>query len=113
VAAGNELGLGVVAVVDDRLVNAAEARAGIGGDELEVQRLDHVDHEVAAGPVGGEDLNVAAGIDLARCDGCAGLSGWRPLRGLSRGGGRAGTECRRAGDGRGLQEITTIDRMLL
>jgi hypothetical protein len=29
-------------------VQAAEARAGIGGDILEAKRLDHVDHEVRA-----------------------------------------------------------------
>ena len=75
VQAGDELGRCVAAVVDDRLVDAAEARAGIGGDELEVQRLDHVDHEVAAGSVGRQDLDAAAGIDLAWRDRRAGLSG--------------------------------------
>ena len=50
VAARQQLGELVVAVVDDRFVKAFEARARIGGDVLEAERLDHVDHEVRAGP---------------------------------------------------------------
>ncbi len=48
VHAREQLGL-VAAVVDQGLVDAAEAGARIGGDVLEVERLDDVDHEVGPG----------------------------------------------------------------
>ena len=46
VAAGDQLGLGVPTVVDDRLVQAAKARPGVGADVVEVQRLEDVDHVI-------------------------------------------------------------------
>ena len=57
VAAGDELRRRVAAVVDERLVDAAEARAGVGRDVLEVERLEDVDHEVAARPIGRQRLD--------------------------------------------------------
>ncbi len=51
VAAGDELGLLIAAVVDDRFVETAKARAGIGADVLEPERLDDVHHEVGPGAV--------------------------------------------------------------
>src|SRR6476469_114100 len=118
-AAGDELGLGVVAVVDDRFVNTAETRAWIRGDELEVQRLDHIHHEVSARAIGREYFDGACGIDLAWRDWRARLSGSTcgsgrcRLRCLVPSRADARAKCGRAGDGCGLQEITTIDGMLL
>ena len=49
VHAGDELRLGIPAVVDQRLMQAAEARSGVGIDIVDIERLDHVHHEVGAG----------------------------------------------------------------
>ncbi len=46
VHAGDELGRRVAAVVDDRLVQAEEARAGVREDVVDAERADHVDHVV-------------------------------------------------------------------
>ena len=48
VAAGEELRLRIVGVVDDRLLQTAEARPGVGADIFEAERLDDVDHEIGA-----------------------------------------------------------------
>ena len=48
VAAGEELGTPVAAVVDERFVQPAEARARVRADVVEPERLEHVDHEVGA-----------------------------------------------------------------
>ena len=48
VQAGEELRLLVATVVDQRLVQAAKARARIGRHVVEVERLDDVDHEIGA-----------------------------------------------------------------
>jgi hypothetical protein len=45
---GDDLGLGVAAVVDQRLMQAAEARGAVHREVVDVERLEHVDHEVAA-----------------------------------------------------------------
>jgi hypothetical protein len=45
---GQDLGLPVAAVIDDRFVQAFESRAGIHGDVVEIERLQHVDHVVGA-----------------------------------------------------------------
>ncbi len=111
-AAGDELRHRVAAVVDDRLVNAAEARAGIRRDVLEVQRLEDVDHEVAAGPGGrfAGDLDDRVGLAGGSCRRRA-----RPLGRRSRcgrlGGRRHGIghERRRARHRRTLQKVPTID----
>ncbi len=47
--AGEEFRHLVLTVVDQRLVDGAIARGGIGGQILDVERLDHVDHEVGTG----------------------------------------------------------------
>ena len=73
----------VAAVVDDRLVEAAEARAGIGADVFEAERLEDVDHEVgAAALVVADDLDLAGADRLARGrhDRRRGL-GWKGGRG--------------------------------
>ena len=65
VQAGDELRLRVVAVVDDRFVDTAEARARVRGDVLEVERLEHVDHEVAAGPIDRDGFVIAGRVGFA------------------------------------------------
>jgi hypothetical protein len=52
VHARDEIRHRVLAVVDQRLVQAAEARRRIGIDVLDLERLDHVDHEVRIGLAG-------------------------------------------------------------
>jgi hypothetical protein len=44
----DDFGLGIVGVVDDGLVQAAEARRTIHREIVDVQGLEHVDHEIAA-----------------------------------------------------------------
>jgi hypothetical protein len=51
VAAGEQFGILVAAVVDQGFVQSAETRTGIGGDIFEAQGLENIDHEVGAGPV--------------------------------------------------------------
>jgi hypothetical protein len=77
VHAGDQLGALVAAIVDDRLVQTAEARTGIGGDILEAECLQHVHHEVGAAP-----LVVAEDLHLARADrlACGGHDGGRRAR---------------------------------
>ncbi len=48
VRAGENFRLDVAAVVDDGLVQAAEARGAVHREIVDIQRLEHVDHEVAA-----------------------------------------------------------------
>ena len=48
VRAGEDFRLDVVAVVEDRLVQAAEARRAVHRQVVDVERLEDVDHEVAA-----------------------------------------------------------------
>jgi hypothetical protein len=114
VQAGEELRHRVVAVVDDRLVDAAEARAGIRRHVLEVQRAQHVDHEVAARTVGGEHLVVGERIGLARRDGSSPGAGRCPRRSLGSGveRARARHEGRRAGHRGAFQKISPIHGQL-
>ena len=81
--ARDHLGRVVAAVVDDRFVQAAEARAGVRADVLEAERLEDVDHEVgAAALVVADHLDLAGADRLARGrhDRRRGL-GWRDRRG--------------------------------
>ena len=48
VRAGEDFGLVVAAVVEHGLVQAAEARGAVHRQIFDVERLEHVDHEVAA-----------------------------------------------------------------
>ncbi len=108
VQARQELGLAIAAVVDDGFVQAAKARAGIGRDVLEIERLDDVDHEVGTG---------AADDDVAR----QGLFlPFLPVRRAACGvrGGLLGRSCRRrharrrnacAGGCRRLEEAAPVE----
>jgi len=49
VRAGEDFGLGVLSVVDQRFVDAAEARSAGHRQIIEIERLEHIDHEVRAG----------------------------------------------------------------
>jgi hypothetical protein len=51
VHAREQLRLLVAAVVDERFVDAAEARPGVGRHVLQVERLDDVDHEIGTGTI--------------------------------------------------------------
>ena len=64
VAAGDEFGTFVPAIVDHRFVQAAEARSGIRADVLDAQRLDDVDHEIGAGAAFREDFEPGGRADL-------------------------------------------------
>ena len=113
VAAGDELRRRVAAVVDDRLVDAAEARSRVGRDIFEVERLDDVDHEVAAWSVGGQHVDVGRRIGLARRCRRRGL---RRRRGRGAGHGCPGlreVECRSTSDRGALEKVSTIDGTLL
>ena len=101
VAAGEQLGVLVAAVVDEGFVQAAEAGAGIGGDVFEAERLDDVDHEVGAGAVGGVDVGARRrragfGGDLA---GGGQRRGGAFLSDLRLGGGRFRDDGRGSGGG--------------
>ena len=61
VAAGDEFRTPVAAVIDQRFVKAAEARARIGRRVLESQRLDDVHHEIRPGTIGGIDVHPRPG----------------------------------------------------
>ena len=58
VAAGEQLRDLVAAVINQRLVDAAKAGAGISGDVFDAQLLDHVDHEVGTRAVRGPHVDV-------------------------------------------------------
>ena len=64
-------GILLLAVVDQRLVDAAEARSAVRRQIFDVERLDDVDHEIGAG-----DAADAIAVGLRR----AGLGGDRPAR---------------------------------
>ncbi len=83
VAAGQELRHLIAAVVDDRLVNAAEARAWVRGDVLDVQRLEYVHHEVAPRTISGERFDLDCRVGFARRRRCG---RWSLCRGTWRGG---------------------------
>ena len=96
-AAGQPLGAFVAAIVDERFLQTAEARAGIRRAVFDAERLDDVHHEVRAG------LLVAGNFDRA-----AGFSG-RPLLGLLRHDDRRRGETRGTGSG-AFQETTSANR---
>ncbi len=56
-AARDQLGGFVAAIVDDRFVQRAEARSWIGADEFEPERLQHVHHEIRTRTVRSQDLD--------------------------------------------------------
>ncbi len=116
VHAGEELGLLVAAIVDERLLQAAEARAGVRRHVFEVERLDDVDHEIGAGAL---DDDVAWPLVIPAKAGIQLGPGLRRgdrgflLRGLGRlrdNGRRAHKRCRCAG---GFQECAPIQPRLL
>ena len=114
VAAGKELGRLVVAVVEDRLVDAAEARAGVRRNVFEVERLEDVQHEVAARPAGRTRLDLDHRVDLAdphRRRGGPGPLGWRGLRYRGGCGVRSRVRHQRRGAGHGgtFQKAPAID----
>ena len=112
--AGEELRHLVVAVVDQRLVDAAEARSAVRRQIFDVERLDDIDHEVGAGdaadarprPCG---VPVSAAICLrGRRQGRRDARGARRPRRRSRS--RLAAPRRRgAGDGHSGQEFAAID----
>ena len=108
VHAGEELGLRVLPVVDERLVDAAEARARIGRDVLEVERLDDVDHEVGAGTID-DDVAGSGSVLLLPC---ALLRRRFLLRRFGRLREHRSRRCPRA-RGRTLQESPPVDRRFL
>ena len=106
--AGEEFRADIAAVVDERLMQAAEARGRVGGDVVESEAFQAVDHEVAAAAPFGEHLqrgrNRGLGRAVRRRDG-------RPRRGrLCLGGAieRHG-ESRGAGERRALEELAALD----
>ena len=58
-AARNQLGLAVAAVVDDRFVQPTEARARVRASVIQAERLDCVDHIVGAAATLREDLGLS------------------------------------------------------
>src|SRR5205814_5650674 len=61
--AGDPLGALVSSVVDERFVQRAEARAGVGGDVFEAERLEHIHHEIGPGVLDRERIG---DIDVRR-----------------------------------------------
>ncbi len=114
VHAGEELRHPVAAVVDEGLVQAAEARAGVGGHVVEAERLDDVDHEVGAGAI--DDVGFVIPVGLAVIPAQAGIHRGSRLRG-SDGVRRGGHERHRGGGARSghrrLQERAAIHAGLL
>ena len=108
VEARQELRLRVAAVIDDRLLQTAEARARVAADVRDAERLDDVDHEVRPAAAAGEDL-AGFGDLYYRGRGCRirGLPGWR-LRFDQRGRGH-----RRGAGRRSLHELPTRNRGFL
>ena len=109
--AGEELGGLVLAVIDDRFLDGAEARPGIGGEIVEAQALEAIDHEVGAGELGGElrlvrrHLGLGGAVHRLRA---SRLPDRRRL-GLG-GGGERRRHCRRsAGQGRALEEAAPAE----
>ncbi len=105
--AGDEFGLLVAAVIDDGFVDAAAGGGRVAEHEIDVERLQHIDHEVRSG---GTAQRAWTGIDLARHFGFGRggggtpdeSRGWLLRRGLRTrrhaagdGGGRAGNGCAR------------------
>ena len=66
VQAGQKLGHFVAAVVDQRLMQGAKAGGAIGGQVLDVERLDDIDHEVRAGNAFGV-AQIGGHAGLSRC----------------------------------------------
>src|SRR5690242_9955000 len=66
-AAGEKFGIAIASVVDHRLVQRTEARAGIGADVFDAQGLEDVHHEVGSRTFVGEDFDLrwSTGFGLA------------------------------------------------
>src|SRR5438270_606666 len=110
-AAGDEFGVLVPAIVHQRFVESTETRARVGEDVLESQGLDDVHHEVGAGAIGGEHLDIryGTGIGFLREDRSGAIA--RRLRLLGSGGTLGGNQGSRATRG-ALQKIATANRKL-
>ncbi len=110
-----DLGLAIAAVVDQRLVNAFEGRAGIDGDVVEVECLEHVDHVVGAGMLNESGIDARLGRDEIGAR--VGLRRSRDCRACARRGGLLGSARSRddrAGGARGarscaFEKAATID----
>ena len=78
-AARQPLGRLVAAVSDEGFVQTPEARCGIRGDVLEVQRLEHIDHEIGTRILDGQDFALHGQRRRLRCQasGCLFGSDWR------------------------------------
>jgi len=108
VRAGDNFRLGVAAVVDHCLVETAEARGTVHGEVVNVEGLEHVDHEVAA---------TRALVDRVWCRRHgfgggklrSGRLGLRPLSGAARDRGGCRPRCERccARKRRAFQKIAT------
>jgi hypothetical protein len=115
VAAGEKLRFSIAAVVDQRLVQRAEGGTGVGGDVIDVEGFDDIDHEVRAGTVGGVDIDARRRRARFCSDECRRRQ-WRG-RSCSRGGrllGNASGRLRNEGggtNGGALQESTPIYRI--
>ena len=83
------LGRRIAAVIDERLVQASEARRGIRDDVLEPERLQHVDHEIGAGVLDGQGVSLGDERGRFRGERLGGLPR-RERRGRGRGAGRLG-----------------------
>ena len=64
VAAGDPFGGLVGAVSGEGLLQAAEAGTGVGKDVIEIQRFEHVDHEIGAGARLSEDVEFRRRADF-------------------------------------------------
>ena len=110
VHAGEEFRHRVLAVIDQRLVDAAIARGRIGRQVFDVERLDHVDHEIGTGRA----------VVVRRQRRRAGLGGGdmgirrqrrrQPLLRFRRGGGFGGVDgAAGAGDGSRGEEFSAVE----
>ena len=119
VGAGEQLRALIAAVVDERFVQPAEARAGVRADVVEAERLEHVHHEV-----GSAALVVAHHLDVARRRSLRRLRHHRrgtslgsrgsgqSRRGLRLGGSRRRHQCSRTGERALLQEPASLHELL-
>ena len=111
VAAGDELGFLIPTIINDGLVQRAEAGARVGADVIQVEGSQDIDHEVRPAVFRRQDVHFGRSTGFS-----AWILEWRAA--CRPGGGRGESsltrrrQCCRSGNSRTLQEFPAIGRKL-
>ena len=105
--ARDEFGFLISAIINDRLVQSPETGARVRAEVLDIQRFDHINHEVRAAVIRCQNIHFSGSARFGAwvLQGCGNAPGRRSNSRVSRGG-----QCCRTRNGCALQEFAAIGR---